>query len=388
MSNVKVSNHEEYLKAVFNLVGNEYDILEEYVKTNIKLLTRHNVCGTSYYVSPNKFMMGRRCVKCYREKTIKKQQKEFDDFCKLVASSTNGEFQVVCSKYRLNGDVTIFLHNKCGREITMRKSTFINSPKCHLCISDNFIKHHKKSHETFLKEIEELYHGEYIVLGEYDGNMKHLLMKHKCGYEWMITPSNILHGYGCPECATQRKKVIFNKTQEKFEQEVERIGYGEYEVIGNYITNGKKISIRHKICGRIYDVLPGNFLRGDRCSYCHDSSNGERKIHEFFKRKKIKIIKNYSFQDCRRKNPLSFDVAFYNNGQLILIEYNGEQHYFPVEFFGGEKKFKQQQENDEIKRKYCECHNILLIIIPYWEYKNIEKILESLLFPLLEGGNK
>ena len=66
----------------------------------------------------------------------------------------------------------------------------------------------------------------------------------------------------------------------------------------------------------------------------------------------------------------------------MLIEVQGEQHYQPVCFGGISKdeaihKFKIQQIKDNIKREYCKNKNIQLLEIPYWDYKNIEQILES-----------
>ena len=64
----------------------------------------------------------------------------------------------------------------------------------------------------------------------------------------------------------------------------------------------------------------------------------------------------------------------------VLIEYNGIQHYEPVEYFGGERQFKIQQEHDKRKRKYAEDNKINLIEISYLDIDNIEIILESQLF--------
>ena len=36
--------------------------------------------------------------------------------------------------------------------------------------------------------------------------------------------------------------------------------------------------------------------------------------------------------------------------------------------------------HDKIKFDYCQDHNIPLIIIPYWDYDNIETILQKILF--------
>lgn len=35
---------------------------------------------------------------------------------------------------------------------------------------------------------------------------------------------------------------------------------------------------------------------------------------------------------------------------------------------------------DKIKKKYCKENNVELLVIPYWEFHNIEKILEQTLF--------
>ena len=78
--------------------------------------------------------------------------------------------------------------------------------------------------------------------------------------------------------------------------------------------------------------------------------------------------KEYTFSDLHTNNvPLRFDFAIFNKQhQLIqLIEYDGKQHYIPVEKFGGEKAFNHLKLNDERKNKYCKEHNIKLVRIPY-----------------------
>ena len=62
----------------------------------------------------------------------------------------------------------------------------------------------------------------------------------------------------------------------------------------------------------------------------------------------------------------------------VCIEYQGEQHYRPIEYFGGEESFYLQQKHDQIKRNYCKHNNIKLLEIPYWE--DIEKVLNNFLF--------
>jgi len=48
---------------------------------------------------------------------------------------------------------------------------------------------------------------------------------------------------------------------------------------------------------------------------------------------------------------------------LLAIEYQGAQHYEPVEFFGGEEAFEKSQERDQRKKKLCEKNNVKLLYV-------------------------
>lgn len=49
----------------------------------------------------------------------------------------------------------------------------------------------------------------------------------------------------------------------------------------------------------------------------------------------------------------------------ICIEYDGEQHFHSVEFFGGNDRFLKVKKNDEIKNSYCKQNGIRLIRVRY-----------------------
>lgn len=62
-----------------------------------------------------------------------------------------------------------------------------------------------------------------------------------------------------------------------------------------------------------------------------------------------------------------FDFIIFDNlnNPIRLIEYDGEQHYRAVDWFGGKERFKIQQINDETKNQYAHNHNLPLVRIPY-----------------------
>jgi hypothetical protein len=51
----------------------------------------------------------------------------------------------------------------------------------------------------------------------------------------------------------------------------------------------------------------------------------------------------------------------------IAIEYNGEQHYRPIEFFGGREMFVLQKKRDTLKKKKCSSNGVKLFIVKYNE---------------------
>lgn len=66
----------------------------------------------------------------------------------------------------------------------------------------------------------------------------------------------------------------------------------------------------------------------------------------------------------------------------LAIEYNGRQHYEPIDFYGGEEGFKRTINRDEEKRKKCKVNDCLLIEVKYDEEFEIclNKIQEVILF--------
>lgn len=49
---------EEFVNEVHSLVGDQYTVIGTYLRANVKIGIRHNVCGTTYAVKPNQFLNG------------------------------------------------------------------------------------------------------------------------------------------------------------------------------------------------------------------------------------------------------------------------------------------------------------------------------------------
>lgn len=78
---------------------------------------------------------------------------------------------------------------------------------------------------------------------------------------------------------------------------------------------------------------------------------------------KYNISREKHFRWLKNKNEMSLD--FYIQEKKIAIEYQGEQHFKAVAFFGGEKKFDKQLERDLLKYNLCKEHGIKLLYFTF-----------------------
>lgn len=69
---------------------------------------------------------------------------------------------------------------------------------------------------------------------------------------------------------------------------------------------------------------------------------------------------------------LELDIYLPDEG--LAFERQGEQHYRPVEHWGGEEKLEEQKEHDARKRKICEGKGIRLVEIGFGEDASPERI--------------
>jgi len=110
------------------------------------------------------------------------------------------------------------------------------------------------------------------------------------------------------------------------------------------------------------------------CPVCK-SSKGELKIISYFNKIKINFIPEKTFPNCTNIIELPFD--FYIPDVNLCIEYDGILHF--VDKFNNPEEFNLTKKRDKIKNKYCRDNGIDLLRIPYWEFDNIEQILEKTL---------
>jgi hypothetical protein len=216
------------------------------------------------------------------------------------------------------------------------------------------------------------------LLEPYKGRRKPTRMKCTIHNIEMNKPLyEVIAGRGCVKCGAEKLSQFASTPIDIYLKELHD-KYDCIELISGYTSKSNYAKFHCNKCGNDWmDIALYVAKRG--CPICHGTSM-ELKIGEILQTYNIEYIPQFSFQDCKDQRPLPFD--FYLPSQNILIEYDGEQHFRPVNFGGipderAIKNLTTTQYHDKIKTSYCKEHNIPLIRIPYWDKNNIEEILMS-----------
>lgn len=132
----------------------------------------------------------------------------------------------------------------------------------------------------------------------------------------------------------------------------------------------------------IYNIDTGEVVKGvltdnlKKRGYWFKSYAGEEYIKSELEKYNIEYETQKTFEDCKYIEKLKFD--FYIPKINTIIEYDGEQHFKPIDIFGGEKEFKDRSIRDNIKNQYCKSRNIIMVRIPYYKFKEIPQIIQDI----------
>lgn len=339
----------------------EYTKITQYKNAKEKFKIRHNLCGNEYMVNWANFSGGKRCPKCNGGRLL-----DNSDIDQIIKKESDGEY-IRISDY-INSETNFLIkHLTCGNEYSVRIACFRRGNRCKKC--------HDKSLALSNEEVKKVIESNagYVMVGNYVNSKRKIKIKHtECGNIYEASLQDFKRGHRCSYCYKTKRKT--NKDIDLYLKDKTK---KEYDRMSEYVNNHEYLIMKHNICGHEYKVRWTNFISGVRCPKCK-LSKGEKRICDFLVENGIKYKKEKTFPKCVYKSKLRYD--FYIEDFNLLIEFDGAQHYRSVKYFGGDKQLRENKIRDEIKTNFAKKNNIELLRIPYWEYDNIENILNKKIY--------
>jgi len=189
------------------------------------------------------------------------------------------------------------------------------------------------------------------------------------GHQWEAAYNYIQSDGSCPYCT-----VWANKTPQHHHNLATERGF---KWLGPEVANGHTKTWWECPKGHKWKMVYSYIQQGTGCPRCRKPYKGELRIAEVLNGMGITHEQQRTFVSCKNSRPLPFDFYFVLDGKQYLIEYQGQQHYHPVKYFGGARTLRATQKRDAIKAQFAKDNGYHLIVIPYTEYENIEQIVKG-----------
>jgi hypothetical protein len=369
------SNTKEFINRANKIHNNKYDYSKAvYVKSinKIKIICpKHG----EFEQNPSSHLAGKGCPKCKAELTTINLSKSTQKFIQEANLVHNNKYDYSETNYINNRIKVKIICHKHG-EFEQNPKAHLNGSECPKCVFIVRGLNKRLDVNEFIGRANQVHNNKYNYSKvNYIGvNNKVIIICPEHG-EFIQSPNNHLKERGCPKCnggIPLTQQIFINRSNK-----IHNNKYDYSETIYTKVIN--KVKIICPIHGEFIQSA-NDHINGKGCPRCNESK-GEKAINNFLTEQNIQFNPQYRFKDCKDKKTLPFD--FYLPNYNICIEYQGQQHYKPIERFGGKEQLKYVQKHDRIKRKYCKDNNIKLIRIKYTD--NTIKVLQDNLKEILNG---
>lgn len=181
------------------------------------------------------------------------------------------------------------------------------------------------------------------------------------GEFWQAPHKHAYRGQGCSKCQQEHSRL----TKEEFIYRAVSVHGNLYDYTNtDYRTIRDWLYVTCPKHGAFKTTVNRLIYQKQGCPKCN-ASKLEVEIRKFLEDNKI------AFEEQKKFNWLGLQsLDFYLPKENIAIECQGEQHFKPIDFFGGEDELKHRKRLDEIKLEKCK-HNGIDIL--YYSNKKYDK---------------
>lgn len=373
---------QEVINRIINYYGNKYDygLIPENCKSKEML---HIVCPEHGEFTVRIDYLGKPDEICPECRKIKKQKERFQKYIDK-ANKLFGENSLdFTESHYINLETPITLKcNKCGKYFTSRVDHLFDKNRfpCPYCGKKPQFPKEKLKRDFIKKAIEKF--GDIYDFSNTDyinHKTKTTIICKKHG-EVEILPTSFLNSScGCPLCSVEkgiekRKMSFENFVKKSKKYHGDRYQYDKNEYIDYYTP----MKIYDKELKQYFYQKP--YVHASGSGNKSNKSKGNSRINDWLISHNICFIPEQLIEGLVIDNVphrIFVDFMFKYNNKTYIIEYNGEQHYKPILYYGGESKFEYQKTRDEWLRNYSKEKGYILLEIPYTynSYDSIDQFL-------------
>lgn len=264
-------------------------------------------------------------------------------------------------------------NNYSLRHLNSNPSPFYNG--CLFIINGADMPRKGQLNKRVLTEIQSLLARKGLILSEYFGVNRAISAYCKKHGEITIRAASLRKGSGCKRCANERiSEKYTERGKRKF---LDRLSDTVEALSSTYVDSTTPMLLYCKIHSTEYTQTPRDYTAGWRgCPKCKRISLGETKVLNYLVEHNITYKREHTFKDCMNPETtrrLPFD--FYLDKLGVLIEYDGEQHFKEIPYF--RMSLQERKYLDDIKTEWAKVNKMKLIRVPYWDFDNIEVILNK-----------
>lgn len=315
------------------------------------------------------------CPICANKKTSKRFSDDINSFlekAKKAHGNRYGYDKVVYKNSTTKVDIYCKIHKEYFAQSPVNHT---HGSGCNKCGFDEMARKRAHTKEQFVENARKVHGDKYcyneVVYKNNNTKVKIFCNTHKIFFHQCPVDHNM--GQGCKLCGWERRTAVHQYSTEDFIREaIKTHGVDLYDYSRvDYKDSETSVEIICKTSNKSFFQVPATHVRGCGSPYLTESK-GEKRARLFLEDKNIKFEAQKMFKDLGL-----FRFDFYIPSCNTVVEVQGQQHYYPIEFFGGIKALLSQAKRDIIKKHYCKRHGIGFLEIPYWEIDSIESILSK-----------
>jgi len=362
-----LQTEEEFIKNAKLIHSNEYDYsIVDFSKGNKKveiICPKHGI----FRVFRRNHLRGDKCNKCQDlERGLKRRIKKSEflkraneihnnkyDYSLVEFSNSKEKIRIICSEHGIFEQQMMSHLMECG------------CPKCGTNVASSKTKTGKKE---FIRRAKEIHGDKYdyskVVYVNKENPVIIICPEHGEFEQIAHNHINKNNSRGCIDCGGSKKHTNETFVNKSIDIHGEKYDYSRVNYVNAY-TNVEIVCKKHGV----FLQTPTTHLSGGGCVRCINKSEGRLAIIL----KEIGVV----FRNHRIENRL-FD--FYLPEYDLIIERDGEQHYFKEVKHWGTVKDNHQIDIEKTNLAKSKGHNICRI--PYWlseedEKKEIQNILNG-----------